>query len=146
MKRMQKGFTLIELMIVVAIIGILAAVAIPQYQDYTVKAKLSKVQTYADPIKTAIGLYSQENGSFTGMGSGATVWATLGISGTPQATTEVTTISVASGVITLGISAIKTGVDGQTLTITPTSQTTNIVWGNTCAGISDAIFKKYFTC
>jgi type IV pilus assembly protein PilA len=54
MKRMQKGFTLIELMIVVAIIGILAAVALPAYQDYTKKAKMSEVVLAASACRTAI--------------------------------------------------------------------------------------------
>jgi len=53
MKKVQQGFTLIELMIVVAIIGILAAVALPAYQDYTVRAKMSEVILAADRCKTA---------------------------------------------------------------------------------------------
>src|SRR5512146_1947218 len=64
MKKIQKGFTMIELMIVVAIIGILAAVAIPAYQDYIVKSKLSKVVSTLDPVKTALALYFQEQGGF----------------------------------------------------------------------------------
>lgn len=63
MKRsMQKGFTLIELMIVVAIIGILAAVALPAYQDYTVRAKVSEVILAASGAKTAVAEAAQVNG------------------------------------------------------------------------------------
>ena len=63
MKQMQKGFTLIELMIVVAIIGILAAVAIPAYQDYTVKAKVSEASNLVAGVKEAIA----EQSDFTGL-------------------------------------------------------------------------------
>jgi type IV pilus assembly protein PilA len=61
MKTMQKGFTLIELMIVVAIIGILAAVALPAYQDYTVRAKVSEVVLAASAPKNTIAEFYQTN-------------------------------------------------------------------------------------
>ena len=64
-KKIQQGFTLIELMIVVAIIGILAAIAIPAYQNYTIRAQVSEGLTLASPVQTAIAEYYQENGSVT---------------------------------------------------------------------------------
>jgi type IV pilus assembly protein PilA len=106
MKRIQKGFTLIELMIVVAIIGILAAVAIPQYQDYTVKAKLSKVQSTLAPVKTAVALYFQEQGGFP---AAADNWTSLGIGGTgPTLPNELSAISIAAntGAITATINNV----------------------------------------
>jgi len=63
----QKGFTLIELMIVVAIIGILAAIAIPAYQDYTIKSRISEGASLSGAFKTAIEVYWSENGTLGGV-------------------------------------------------------------------------------
>src|SRR5678815_488728 len=64
MKKIQKGFTLIELMIVVAIIGILAAIAIPAYSDYTERAKVSELVTLASACKASVSEYYQAQGTF----------------------------------------------------------------------------------
>lgn len=64
MKKVQQGFTLIELMIVVAIIGILAAVAIPAYQDYTIRAQVSEGLSLASGAKTAMAEYYNQRGTF----------------------------------------------------------------------------------
>jgi type IV pilus assembly protein PilA len=69
MKKIQQGFTLIELMIVIAIIGILAAVAIPAYQDYTVRAKVSEALSVAAQTKTAVSEYYITQGSLPGSGA-----------------------------------------------------------------------------
>jgi len=73
MKSVQKGFTLIELMIVVAIIGILAAVAIPAYQDYTVRAKVSELMLAASSAKSAVTENAQNNFTINSSGIGATI-------------------------------------------------------------------------
>src|ERR1700675_2623730 len=73
-KKVQKGFTLIELMIVVAIIGILAAIAIPAYQDYTVRAKVTEGLNLADSAKTSVAEGFQSNG-INGVNAASVAWA-----------------------------------------------------------------------
>lgn len=128
-RKAQKGFTLIELMIVVAIIGILAAVAIPQYQDYTKKAKVGNALTSVDSLKTAVALCAQEAG-------GVLTGCTTGSNGINAFTTtkEVSAASVTDGIITATLgTGIGTNLDGKTLTFTPTTAagSTNLTWAVT---------------
>jgi type IV pilus assembly protein PilA len=120
-----KGFTLIELMIVVAIIGILAAIAIPAYQDYTVRAKVSEGLNLSSAAKVAISERFQDTGTMP------TGQFTAGI---PQSTSIVGnhtgSISVgAAGVITATYKTLGAGVDaGATIVLTPTNTIGSIAW------------------
>jgi len=113
MRTLQKGFTLIELMIVVAIIGILAAVALPAYQDYTIRAKMSEVMLAASACRTSITETYQTGGTApTANGWGCETTAAT------RYTTQV--ITDVNGIISVTIgSNINTAVNGQVVTLVP---------------------------
>lgn len=141
-RKIQQGFTLIELMIVVAIVGILAAIAIPAYQDYTVRAKVAEGLQLVDQSRSAIADFYATQGNMPSAGSvgAAGVFQLNGAkyaSGVTWARTSAT-----QGTLVLVYHAIGSAVPaGSGLTYTATGSSTAVNW--TCAATATTFLSKY---
>jgi len=139
-RQAQAGFTLIELMIVVAIIGILAAVAIPAYSDYTAKAKTANAIASIDSLKTAVAMCAQEAGGV--LTDCDTTGATVTSIPVFTATKEVKTATVADGEITVTLqNGIGDGIDGKEIKFTPklNANDTTMRWSITTTVTNTAV-------
>ncbi len=144
----QQGFTLIELMIVVAIIGILAAIAIPQYQNYTKRAKVSDVMALASGDKTRISEYFSTNGSMptAKTGQGATGADEVAISSGNESDYVGTVTYSASGdtaTLTYPLTNIGTGATGSIeWKLTANSNSAVLDWTCTATDVDDALLPE----
>ena len=137
--KMQKGFTLIELMIVVAIIAILAAIAISQYQDYVIRSQVSEGSSLADGVKTAVGEYVNNTGRFPTANGSAGLAAPASIVGS-----YVENVTIANGRITATYESTaplkaNAAIDERELIFSPITAAGSIKWNcktSTTAGVA----------
>ena len=126
MKAMQKGFTLIELMIVVAIIGILAAVALPAYQDYTARSQVSEAVVLFEGPKGGITEFWSNKGSYPLGNESAGIAAAASISGK-----YVSQVAVSGGVVTAtmrGTGKVAKGLEAATIQLSAATSAGSIKW------------------
>lgn len=129
MKAIQKGFTLIELMIVIAIVGILAAVALPAYQDYTARAQMSEALTLAEGQKSAVVEYYSDNGTFPNSNTSAGIAASNEIKGKYVASVKVEgNASVASITATMNSSNVNKDIKGKILVLVGKQNSGSFSW------------------
>lgn len=134
MKKVQQGFTLIELMIVVAIIGILAAIALPAYQDYMARSQMSEAMTLASGAKAAVSEFYGNNGDWPASNESAGLAAATDIKGK-----YVDEVDVAGGgtiVATLKTSGVAPGIGGQTLTLSAITHPGSVEWKCTSSALA----------